>query len=884
MNLLLENLLTASFHGSIVILAVILARLILRRTPKKYICLIWLLAFVRLLMPFEIQSNLSIQPAFNPFSSYEQVQQRQQPLPEPVPAVPQDAVLPPDTEVVYSDAFTPPESIPEGLESYYPPVQNEVHMVIDCYRIAGYAWVAIAAGVVVLSMISYMKLKYRVREAIHTREGAWECAGLDTAFILGFLRPRIYLPMGVADDTRAHILHHERTHLKRGDHWLKLLAFLALSLHWFNPLVWAAWMLLCRDMELACDEQVVQDMTLEERKNYSAALLHCSAGKNRYMVCPVAFGEMCVKERILSVLNYRKPGFWISLAGAIAIVLVAVFLMTSPGEERNHAQIPELGYTESAYSRRVSEPYNPSITFDSKTMDYESDWASYYFDGAVPEKTRDAYVFYSDAIVKRFEFEEKPDIVVLHEYEGAWVSDNTLYIGGAPDTVDYGAQLISLLCGGYANYGAAYGYADFIAVEEGWKEQEENLPDLTDSAARDLNWLCFREGFVSDREIGVNKAIAACFARDFIAANGEEEFRKLIAASGATESVDVFCGILADWYFAQGIDYLPSNILYAIGGSYHDYLVKCPYAEFVLPMQWDNGWDSDLTGDPGFLHGSYEETKYCFETNIYQMECLREYIGFDNYKDSLTVEFSVRNDVSNTDMYEQRIELRSIEDLPILYVYWLADWSLRDPAQRNYPMYCGMAHHISLNCPNVYKEEMLQFMAQNGWTPELYLQGDWNELYVQMLEGVEDPYTIQKTRFDFGAYYFDDYYTDPGMGMYTSFPWYLIDKYGYETMFDYVYETGNTPIELDMAGEKKEWIDWIEKTYGEYPKYSDYLAEQEPTVPYVCWDLSCTDQHHDHSGRDCTVSGCTDPNHHHEESCTVSGCEDSSHGHHHHEH
>ena len=331
MQTLFENILTASLYGGIIIATILLLRPLMKRVPRKYLCLLWLLAFLRLVMPFEINSSLSLQPRLD---TVNQPQSIPVTLPDPVPAVPEDAVLPEDVEIVYSDAFTPPESIPEELEGYYPaPQEEEGPTVINWNVIALWCWAGAAVGLILYSIFSFLRLKNRVREAVRAQDGTWECAGLDTAFILGWVRPRVYLPTGLSSDTRHHILRHEKTHLKRLDHWMKLLGFLALSIHWFNPLVWVAWVLLCRDMELACDEQVVKDMGLQERKDYSAALLRCSTRREHYLVCPVAFGEVSVKTRILSVLNYRKPRFWISLAGILAIVFVAVFLIPGPAEK-----------------------------------------------------------------------------------------------------------------------------------------------------------------------------------------------------------------------------------------------------------------------------------------------------------------------------------------------------------------------------------------------------------------------------------------------------------------------------------------------------------------------------------------------------------------------
>lgn len=272
MTAFFQNVLTASFHGSIVILAVLVLRLVLRKTPKKFICFLWVLAGLRLLMPIPVQSGFSLQPK----------------------------------------SITLPISL--NLSKALP-----------------FVWVAVAVAIAVYSFWSYLHLRKKVQDAVQV-PGGWESDRIDTAFVLGFIKPKIYIPTGMSGNTREQILAHERTHLDKGDHWIKMIGFLALALHWFNPLVWVSYILLCKDIEMACDERVVQFMELDERKAYSAALLKCSTKQVHYAACPVAFGEVSVKYRIKSVLNYRKPSFWISLLGVLAICFVALCLVTSPKE------------------------------------------------------------------------------------------------------------------------------------------------------------------------------------------------------------------------------------------------------------------------------------------------------------------------------------------------------------------------------------------------------------------------------------------------------------------------------------------------------------------------------------------------------------------------
>ncbi len=284
MERFLQNLLTASIHGSILIFAVLLLRLVLFRTPKKYICYLWLLAGIRLLLPIEIRSDLSLQPEFTlPFAK--------------IFSLKWAAVLP-------------------------------------------WVWAVIAACFAIYSLISYLKLKDQVRDAIRIR-GGWESDKIETAFILGFIKPKIYIPMGMDSQSRQNILAHERTHLDKGDHWIKMIGFLALALHWFNPLVWVAYILLCKDIETACDERVIRFMELDERKAYSSALLRCSSRRAHFAASPVAFGEVSVKQRILSILKYKKPSFWLSLLGVLAFFFVAVCFLTSPPAAQTEVLSPE---------------------------------------------------------------------------------------------------------------------------------------------------------------------------------------------------------------------------------------------------------------------------------------------------------------------------------------------------------------------------------------------------------------------------------------------------------------------------------------------------------------------------------------------------------------
>ena len=328
----------ASFQGSIVILAVIALRFLLKKAPKSLFCLLWLLAGLRLVMLFEIQSPLSLQPRLEDVNISIQAQQ---PVQTPDISVQNPEGQPLETP---AEPVVPPE-MPEGnwdhfqTDSYiYGEKDGVITGPVDPVNIAAWVWLLGAAVMLSASAFSYWKLKRRVREGYLIENGCFECPGLDTAFVLGFFPPRIYLPIGLNGEEKKFVFDHENTHIARNDHWFKILGYGILSIHWFNPLVWLGYSLLCRDMELACDEHVVRHMSLGERKAYSAALLSCGGRTARFAACPVAFGESNPKKRILNVLNYKRPSFWIVLLTVIAVIFVTVCLLTSP---ENQVEPPE---------------------------------------------------------------------------------------------------------------------------------------------------------------------------------------------------------------------------------------------------------------------------------------------------------------------------------------------------------------------------------------------------------------------------------------------------------------------------------------------------------------------------------------------------------------
>lgn len=304
-----------SLSGSIVILLVLILRLVLKKAPARLLCLLWLMVGLRLMLPFSIETKFSLQP---------DTQQIIQPIVSTY--VPQ--------EYVPQDMIPAMPTVGENIEiTTNNEVTTHVQRTVDWLAVAAYVWAAGVAVMLVYTVVSYVRLKRQVRCAVQMADGTWECSSLSGAFLLGYFRPKIFIPAQITGSDREYVISHERNHIAWGDHWTKLIGFLCLSLHWFNPLVWLAYRLLCQDLEAACDEQVVKGYDAQQRKAYSKALLSCNAGNRPVSACPIAFGEVNVKQRILNVLNYRKPGFWICLICVVAIIAAAVFFLTDPVKE-----------------------------------------------------------------------------------------------------------------------------------------------------------------------------------------------------------------------------------------------------------------------------------------------------------------------------------------------------------------------------------------------------------------------------------------------------------------------------------------------------------------------------------------------------------------------
>lgn len=313
MSALFIRLLNMSIAAGWIIAVIAVLRLLLRRAPKWLTCLLWAVAGVRLICPVTVESVLSLLPSAETVSP----------------------------DIVYSPAPTVNSGIgvinrvinPVITQSFAPSTFASVNPLQILTEIAAYVWLAGLCGMLLYAAVSYLRLRRRVSAFIPLTGKVRLCDGIGEPFILGVIRPHIYLPSDMEKDKAEYVTAHENAHLKRGDHLWKPLGFLLLSVYWFNPLCWLAYALLCRDIEFACDEKVIGSLDMAGKKAYSEALLSCSAPRRRITACPLAFGEVGVKRRIGSVLNYKKPAFWIILAAVVACVALAVCFLTNPRGE-----------------------------------------------------------------------------------------------------------------------------------------------------------------------------------------------------------------------------------------------------------------------------------------------------------------------------------------------------------------------------------------------------------------------------------------------------------------------------------------------------------------------------------------------------------------------
>lgn len=308
------KLVNLSISASWLILAVLVLRVVLKKAPKWVMPLLWGVVALRLVCLFSIESALSLIPSAETIPSEIVTETRE-------PVLYEQATL----DIVTNPTLPSAAEVPVGVSRQQAQVDFNIYSVL---------WLAGMAALLVHALVSAGKLKRKLATAILLRDNIYESEFVDSPFVFGVVKPNINLPMHMDEGTAAYVIAHERAHLARRDHWWKVLGYLVLALHWFNPLVWVAYILFCRDIELACDEKVVKGLDGAARADYSQALLSCAAPKRAVAACPLAFGEGNIKTRVKSALHYKKPAFWVAAAAVLAVVIVAVCFLTNPRSER----------------------------------------------------------------------------------------------------------------------------------------------------------------------------------------------------------------------------------------------------------------------------------------------------------------------------------------------------------------------------------------------------------------------------------------------------------------------------------------------------------------------------------------------------------------------
>ncbi len=343
------KLLNMSITAGWLILAVLCIRLLFRKIPKWVNCLLWGVVAIRLICPFSIESQFSILPSTEPIKSSTVVEGEVQNY---IPSIDSRLTIVENTiNPMLTETFAYNES------------DSAAPLQIVTYA-AGLVWCCGMVLLIICAMGSAVKLYNHVKEAVCVRDNIYICDVVKSPFILGIFRPRVYLSSALREREMDYILAHESAHLKRKDHWWKALGYLLLCIHWFNPLCWMAYSLLCKDIELACDEKAAKDMTFHEKKEYSKVLLSCARQRSLIMVCPLAFGEVGVKERVKSVLNYKKPTLWIMIATVAVLVILAVCFLTNPTREYQIRITIPAGSTEAfCYSDEEISPKGNTLTF-----------------------------------------------------------------------------------------------------------------------------------------------------------------------------------------------------------------------------------------------------------------------------------------------------------------------------------------------------------------------------------------------------------------------------------------------------------------------------------------------------------------------------------------
>ena len=313
MNELFLKIINMSISASWLVLAVLILRFVLKKAPKWINVLLWGIVAIRLICPFSFESTLSLIPSAE--------------------TIPLNIGM--DTTTTINSGISAINNAVNPIisQSNTPMAGASVNLLQITIGIYEYIWIFGMIALALYTAISYWRLRRKVDTAVRYKDNIFQSENVSFPFVLGIIKPRIYLPFKMNGQYLEYVVAHEQAHICRKDHWWKPLGFLLLMIHWFNPLMWLAYVLLCRDIELACDEKVIKELGNEQRGDYTQALVACSVNRRMIAACPLAFGEVSVKERVKSVMNYKKPAFWVIIISVIVCVGVAVCFLTNPKQD-----------------------------------------------------------------------------------------------------------------------------------------------------------------------------------------------------------------------------------------------------------------------------------------------------------------------------------------------------------------------------------------------------------------------------------------------------------------------------------------------------------------------------------------------------------------------
>ena len=351
MTELFLKIVNMSISATWLVLAVLALRLILKKAPKWVNVLLWGIVAVRLICPFSIESALSLIPSRETIS----------------PEIMMDWTPEISTGIEPLDRVVNPAI----TSSFAPEPSASANPLQILIPVSANLWLLGILVMLVYTAVSYWRLRRKVSTAVILRDNIFQSENVGSPFVLGIFKPRIYLPFSMDGQNLNHVVAHEQAHIRRKDHWWKPLGFLLLTIHWFNPLMWVAYILLCRDIELACDEKVIKELGNEQRADYTQALVACSVNRRMIAACPLTFGEVGVKERVKSVMNYKKPAFWIVVTALVVCTVVAVCFLTDPVAEDSQYYWIE-SYLRDAEQTQVHEAYNRASQPLPVTIKFES--------------------------------------------------------------------------------------------------------------------------------------------------------------------------------------------------------------------------------------------------------------------------------------------------------------------------------------------------------------------------------------------------------------------------------------------------------------------------------------------------------------------------------